>query len=598
MLVRYLILFVLVLLGAGASAAPDFPAYSVTDLKALGIWPVAMNQNGEVVGRACCGGQSLGAQLYKSGQVRDLGLPPGAFFSFDPLAINDDGWVVGNADSNQDPVLVVWSPAFHDGVSWTVIDTSPFSVGHSYASGINNVGQVIGGTGGSSFVAWLFDRGTLFRLSPASISFATDISETGEVVGYDNFYSINGAWWTYSDGQLTTFTSVGRAVAVNDAGNVLVTIAGGAGVGSQAYLFSGGVEKGFPKDGCWATFPDRHRYDYYAVALNERGDVLGYGDFACLYNSGTSVGLGTLGGDRSRPQSLNNRAQVAGWSLDSQGRYRPFVYDDGVMLDVADLRGVGATLQLGNPTELSVAINDAPYVLVIATGKAGEQSTLEAAYLLTPIAPTVTLKAVPSVAPVRTPVTLTWSSQNANSCVATGGVTGDGWAGARPTSGQITVTANAAGTAEYAMRCTAGPLSAEANVSVLYDPAPPAVRLTATPSASRVGKSVTLAWASEGADSCVAIGGRSGDGWTGILVTSGQQTVSEVQRGDVQYGIRCLSGALSSEIAVSVTFKAISGGGGYVDVLAVLGLAGLGLSRRRTAQAWRDLPAIWGWNEA
>ena len=161
MLVRYPILFALVLLlGAGAGAAPDFPAYSVTDLKALGIWPVAMNRKGEVVGRACCGGQSLGAQLYTSGQVRDLGLPPGAFFSFDPLAINDDGWVVGNADSNPDPVLVVWSPAFYDGVSWTVIDTSSLSVGHSYASGINNVGQLIGGTGGSTFVAWLFDRGT------------------------------------------------------------------------------------------------------------------------------------------------------------------------------------------------------------------------------------------------------------------------------------------------------------------------------------------------------------------------------------------------------------------------------------------------------
>jgi hypothetical protein len=33
----------ILLLCASALAAPDFPAYSVTDLKALGVWPVAMS---------------------------------------------------------------------------------------------------------------------------------------------------------------------------------------------------------------------------------------------------------------------------------------------------------------------------------------------------------------------------------------------------------------------------------------------------------------------------------------------------------------------------------------------------------------------------
>ena len=142
------------------------------------------------------------------------------------------------------------------------------------------------------------------------------------------------------------------------------------------------------------------------------------------------------------------------------------------------------------------------------------------------------------------------------------------------------VTTNVVGTARYAMTCTAGPLSGEADVSVLYTAAPPAVRLTATPLKTQVRKDVTLAWTSEGADSCVATGGRPGDGWTGTLATIGQKTISEATRGIVEYGLRCTAAALASEAKVSVTYTKKSGGGGSLDVLGVL-LLGLGLSRRK-----------------
>ena len=123
-------------------------------------------------------------------------------------------------------------------------------------------------------------------------------------------------------------------------------------------------------------------------------------------------------------------------------------------------------------------------------------------------------------------------------------------------------------------------MSGEATVSVRYEAAPPTVRLSATPSESRIGKSVTLAWTSEGADSCVATGGRPGDGWTGTLATSGQKAISEATRGIVEYGLRCTAAALASEAKVSVTYTKKSGGGGSLDVLGVL-LLGLGLSRRK-----------------
>ena len=584
---------ILLLLGVNVAAAPDFPAYSVIDLKAHGVWPVAMNDKGDVVGQACCGRQSAGVQLYTSSEVRDIGLPAGAYASFSPHAINDSGWVVGYADSNPDPVLVNWSPAFHDGVGWTVIDTTSLGETRGYASGINNAGQVIGNTAGDLFVAWLYDRGTLVRLSPAVVSYATDISDIGEVVGYESFPSMAGPPWRYRDGQLTTLDRGNVALALNDAGAILIR----EGLKSPTYyVYESGVANRVPAVGCSTEYQCLNT----ATKMNERGDVIGInytsawsgGSAATvhgfLYRAGVSTDLGTLGGSRSEAQSLNNRAQVAGWSLDSQGRYRPFVYDDGIILDVADLRGVGAALQLGRANAIQVTINDGPYLLITATDTLAEPDTLEAAYLLTPISPTVTLSASSGAVPVRTSVTLTWSSQNANSCVATGGVAGDGWAGTQPTSGQVTVTSGVAGAVQYAIRCSAGPLASDSAVLVTYAAAPPTVRLTATPSVSRVRAAITLAWTTEGADSCMATGGRPGDGWVGTLATNGYRQVAETTPGVVEYGVKCSAGELSSEAKVSAAFEKKSSGGGHVDVIAVLGLAGLGLRRRRKAQATRS----------
>ena len=252
------------------------------------------------------------------------------------------------------------------------------------------------------------------------------------------------------------------------------------------------------------------------------------------------------------------------------------------MLDVADLKGVGSALQLGNANEVRVTINDGAYLLITGTNTLAEPDTLEAAYLLTPIAPTLTLAATPTEAPVRQPIRLTWVSENANSCAAGGGTPGDGWAGERPTSGQYTVTSSLVGEARYSMRCSAGPLAAESEVMVRYAAAPPAVKLSATPAQSRVRRNVTLAWTTEGADSCVATGGRPGDGWSGMLATSGQRTVTAMQPGTVQYGLRCTAVDLSSDAQVSVTYTKKSGGGG-MDLVALL-LVGLGAMGRNVRQ--------------
>ena len=384
---------ILLLLGVRALAAPDFPAYSVTDLKALGVWPVAMNESGQVVGRACCGRQSIGPVLYAAGEVRDLGLPAGGYASFTPEGINDSGWVVGYAViASPDIAVRRYSAALHDGNGWKVIDTSAFGT-VTLGTAINNAGQVIGTTENKfdgRFTAWLYDGGTPLSVGPAFISYAGAISENGEVVGNRGF-DFEAYPWAYRDGRTMDLPGPGKAFAVNDEGTVLIWVppADYAGNHTPGYyaIIEGGV---------------RSTLSMWAGAMNERSEVVGSaGNHAALYRAGATVDLGTLGGGSSQADSINNLGQITGWSLDATGATRAFVYDGGVMLDVASLRGVGSALQFGRSDTLYTGINDSLHLLV--RGTTGPD-TLDAAYLLTPIAPAVILTAKPTQAPVRQPV--------------------------------------------------------------------------------------------------------------------------------------------------------------------------------------------------
>ena len=81
--------------------------------------------------------------------------------------------------------------------------------------------------------------------------------------------------------------------------------------------------------------------------------------------------------------------------------------------------------------------------------------------------PTVTLSAAPPNVTVGQAVSLTWNSTNAASCVASGGESGDGWAGSKPVSGTLSVTTPVAGTITYTIVCSNPPQSAQALAQVI-----------------------------------------------------------------------------------------------------------------------------------
>lgn len=69
-------------------------------------------------------------------------------------------------------------------------------------------------------------------------------------------------------------------------------------------------------------------------------------------------------------------------------------------------------------------------------------------------------------------VTLTWSSRNANACVASGGANGDGWRGSLSLSGTMTVTRADPGSSIYTITCTGAPPASTAQTTVTFSAAP------------------------------------------------------------------------------------------------------------------------------
>ncbi|HEX2610351.1 MAG TPA: glycoside hydrolase domain-containing protein, partial [Gemmatimonadales bacterium] len=157
--------------------------------------------------------------------------------------------------------------------------------------------------------------------------------------------------------------------------------------------------------------------------------------------------------------------------------------------------------------------------------------------------PTVTLTANPMSVNAGNSSTLTWSSSNATSCVASGG-----WSGSQPTSGSKSVTPS--GTTTYTLTCsgTGGAITKSATVSV-NSASGPAVYLVAYPQAVTAGTAVGLGWATSNADSCTASGG-----WSGPRPVSGGATVFPSTT--TVYTLTCTGaggGSGSASVTVAVT---------------------------------------------
>ena len=157
--------------------------------------------------------------------------------------------------------------------------------------------------------------------------------------------------------------------------------------------------------------------------------------------------------------------------------------------------------------------------------------------------PAVTLTASQSSVPAGTAVTLTWSTNDAQSCTASGG-----WTGSRPTGGNEQVTPTGTSTT-YTLSCsgTGGSTQRSVTVSVL---AAPGLTLSANPTSVTSGQSSTLTWTSTDATSCTASGG-----WSGSKAVSGSESVGPLST-TTNFTLACTGAGGNVQRSVSVTVNA------------------------------------------
>jgi hypothetical protein len=134
---------------------------------------------------------------------------------------------------------------------------------------------------------------------------------------------------------------------------------------------------------------------------------------------------------------------------------------------------------------------------------------------------------------------LSWQAPGATSCMASGGLAGDGWAGAAPAVGSRSFIENVAGAVTYRMTCTypdGHQSSAERSISWVL-PAPQA-DLRADRAEVWTERPIKLTWSSN-VSPCTIEGGSTP---LTNLDSSGTTTVTEASPGKRTYSLKCGSG--------------------------------------------------------
>jgi hypothetical protein len=234
----------------------------------------------------------------------------------------------------------------------------------------------------------------------------------------------------------------------------------------------------------------------------------------------------------------------------------------------------GPQVTSGSTTVTPAAAGTAVYTLSCYNG-IGEQAanSVTLAVGVAPSAPTLAL--AQTTVTVGNSTTLTWSSSDASSCMASGN-----WTGTEPTSGSQTITPTSAGAETFSLTCSnsVGTSGASTVTLTATEPLPAAPTLTLAASSVVAGKSTTINWSSANTTGCTASGS-----WSGALASSGSQTLTPMMAGSDTYSLTCANATGNSPAStVNLTVTAApmgGGGGGALGGLSLLGLAAMSAAR-------------------
>lgn len=311
--------------------------------------------------------------------VTDLGSLNAESLAYD---INDSGQVVGY--SGQNIVNYSYPPSnagYMHAVLWkdgTIADLRV--VGSiNYASGINNVGQVVCSSAPNGHVLgrypYMWQNGNVTRIGCGESCYLSAINNAGQVAGWDLLKQA----FVWQNGTVTYLSRPGsysRALGINNRGQVVGHSSTQSGE-QHAVLWNNGVIRDM------GTLVGGHNSQ--AESINKHGLVVGWSDtssgfkHAVLWQNRQISDLGTIGGNASLATDINNRGTVVGYSF-TVNNYKEipvhaFVWKNGIIRDLNSL------LPANSGWELNTAYGINNLGQIVGSGQKNGQTR---AFLLTP----------------------------------------------------------------------------------------------------------------------------------------------------------------------------------------------------------------------
>ena len=287
---------------------------------------VAINAKGQIVGWSETKAGSRHAFLWENGRMRDLGTLFGGFS--EAVEINDQGQVVGLSDTKTKGGKIrhgvrhafLWrNGRMRDlGTLGGAGIVGPYGPPGSKALAINEYGQVVGGsrtTKTDESHAFLWQDGKITDLGKPEEwldSWATAVNNQGQIVGGGGAED----WFLWENGKMSSLATLPgtmnpQPVAINESGEVVVRCDTYQRT-PCAFLWQHGKRTNL---GGWAS------------AINDRGQVVGSNKHAFLWQTGKMTDLGTLPGwEGSKATAINSHDQIIGIGYSTPKTGQPIIH--------------------------------------------------------------------------------------------------------------------------------------------------------------------------------------------------------------------------------------------------------------------------------